>query len=166
MQASFFARRSVALGIAIALVALVFGGVLIWRAATSGQGGAGTAPGHVSQEVVKGTTDPVWVHEQWVVSLRDGDRPQALRLYASGELYDAAVDNQLQRMDSKLHSPSSTLGQLVQVTPEAPTVDGAQARGTSRWAFGNGTTLCFETKLNRDDGGAWFVTDYGTVPCS
>ena len=111
-------------------------------------------------------TDPAQVHEQWVVALRDGNRPAALRLYAPGELHDAAVDNQLQRMDSKLHSPASTLGQLVRVSPASPTVDGAQAHGTSRWEFGNGSTLCFDTKLNRDDAGAWFVTGYGAIPCT
>jgi hypothetical protein len=156
MQASFFARRNVALGIAIALVVLLLGGVLLWRTATSGQAGAS----------IGGLADPAQAHEQWIIALRDGDRPQALRLYAPGDLHDAAVDNQLQRMASKLHSPSSTLGQLVRVTPEAPTVDGAQARGTSRWEFGGGATLCFETKLHRDDAGDWFVTDYGTIPCS
>jgi hypothetical protein len=166
MKPLFFARRSVALGIAIALAALVFAGMLIWRAVISSQRADGTAPGPASQDVVEGMTDPVRVHEQWVIALRDGDRPQALRLYVSSDLHAAAMDNQLQRMDSKLHSPSSTLGQLVQMTPDAPKVDGAQARGTSRWVFGNGTTLCFETKLNRDETGAWFVTDYGAVPCT
>lgn len=109
--------------------------------------------------------DPVQVHEQWIVALRDGNRPSALAAFAPGDLHDAAVDNEMQRIDSKLHSPSSTLGQLVQVTPDAPRVDGAQARGLSHWQFGNGTTLCYETKLNQDGAGAWFVTQYGTVPC-
>jgi hypothetical protein len=166
MQPLFFARRSVALGIAIILVVVSVGSMFVWRAAIGRQAAAGGSSGPASNGAAEGMTDPARVHEQWVVALRDGDRPQALRLYAPGDLHDAAVDSQLQRMDSKLHSPSSTLGQLVQVTPEAPKVDGARARGTSRWVFASGATLCFETRLNRDEDGAWFVTDYGTISCS
>lgn len=164
MQPAFFARRGVALGLVLGLVAVVIIGVVAWR--TRAQLAADTTPVTGAPSGNALLTDPSQVHEQWVVALRDGDRPAALRLYAPGELHAAAVDNQLQRMGSKLHSPSSTLGQLVRVSPTSPAVDGAQARGTSRWEFGNGATLCFETKLNRDDAGAWFVTDYGAIPCT
>ena len=164
MQTPFFARRSIALGAALALVTVVLIGVVVWR--TRPQTPVDAAPATAAPSGEAALTDPKLVHEQWVIALRDGNRPAALRLYAPGELHDPAVDNQLQRMDSKLHSPASTLGQLVRVTPEAPKVDGAQARGTSRWEFGNGSMLCFETKLNRDDTGAWYVTDYGSVPCT
>jgi hypothetical protein len=136
MQPIFSARRSVALGIAIAVIVVSLGSVLLWRAAIGRQGALGAAPGPGASGHAGELADPAQVHEQWVVALRDGDRPQALWLYAPGDLHDAAVDNQLQRMDSKLHSPSSTLGQLVRVTPEAPKVDGAQARGHSLVAHG------------------------------
>ena len=164
MQSLFFTRRGIAFTVALGLVAVMLVDVVVWR--TRPQTPADTAPVTGAPSNQAGLTDPIAVHEQWVIALRDGNRPAALRLYAPGELHDAAVDNQLQRMDSKLHSPASTLGQLVRVTPALPAVDGAQARGTSRWKFGNGFTLCFETKLNRDDAGAWFVTDYGTIPCT
>lgn len=164
MQTPFFARRSIALGAALALVTVTLIGVVVWRTRPQTSADTASVTGAPSDEA--GPADPAQVHEQWVIALRDGNRPAALRLYAPGELHDPAVDNQLQRMDSKPHSPASTLGQLVRVTPQAPAVDGAQARGTSRWEFGNGSTLCFDTKLNRDDTGAWFVTDYGAIPCT
>ena len=164
MQALLFTRRGIAFAAVLGLVAVMVVGVVVWG--TRPQTSANTAPGTGAPSDEAGLTNPGKVHEQWVIALRDGNRPAALRLYAPGELHDPAVDNQLQRMDSKLHSPASTLGQLVRVTPAPPAVDGAQARGTSRWEFGNGSALCFETKLNRDDAGGWFVSDYGAVPCT
>jgi hypothetical protein len=68
MQPIFFARRFVALGIAIALVVLL-GGVLVWRTATSGQGAAGAGPGPGASGDVGELTDPAQVHEQWIVAL-------------------------------------------------------------------------------------------------